>query len=183
MKQLRTKNINTKRYWDSHQTATDFGIRQQMYRELAGRGISVVELGCGLSPYLAKSEFPDPWGVDFSPKTIEEAQKRFPNVGYVCASALDTGFEDKSFDVSVAGELIEHLTKPEDLIKEMVRITRKRIIISTPHLEFDDPEHLWEFDPEDLRKLLSPYGKVKTEVIKSRRFPGREYIFAVCELS
>jgi RNA recognition motif-containing protein len=69
-----------------------------------------------------------------------------------------------------------------ELIEEMVRITKDKIIISTPHLEFQDPEHLFEYDEKDLIKMLSPYGKVKCETIKSDRFKGRSYTFALCEL-
>lgn len=182
MKNFKIKNINSPKYWDSHQTAIDFGLRQEKYAELAIGGFNIVELGCGLSPFLSKAPFKVKVGVDFSPKTILEAQKLYPNVEYVVADCTNVPFPDKEFQVSVAGEVIEHLENPKDLINEMVRITKERIIISTPHLEFKDPEHLWEFDEKDLEKLLSPYGKVTTETIKSDRFPGRSYIFALCEL-
>ncbi len=187
MKTFNIPQINTPEYWDEHQTAFDFGLRQEKYRELAGSGDRIVELGCGLSPFLGeinkdKSLFLQAFGLDFSPKTVEEARKLFPLVVYDVGDVIDTPYSNKLFDVSVAGEVIEHLTEPLKLIKEMVRITKKRIIISTPHLEFEDPEHVCEFDEKDLKELLSPYGEVTTETIHSERFPGRSYIFAVCEL-
>ena len=179
----RKENINTPKYWDSHQTAVDFGLRQQKYSDLAGKGFSIIELGCGLSPFLHQANFQVKFGLDFSKETVYKAGTMYPDVEYILGDCTNTPFPDKEFDVSVAGELIEHLENPIDLVNEMVRITKDKIIISTPHLEFDDPEHLHEFEEEDLINLLSPYGKVTCETIKSDRFKGRKYIFATCELS
>ncbi len=185
MKHFNVPDINSAEYWDSHQTAMDFGLRQQKYLELAGEGYSICEMGCGRSPFLnhAKEKFLVCWGVDFSPETIKANRNDFPDIQFMEADVTDTRFRHKEFDVCVAGEVIEHMKEPEELIKEMVRITQKKIIISTPHLEFIDPEHLWEFTEEDLINLLKPYGEVKTETVHSERFPGRSYIFATCELS
>jgi ubiquinone/menaquinone biosynthesis C-methylase UbiE len=184
MKRFNIADINTPGYWDKSQTAIDFGLRQQKYLELAGEGYSIGELGCGKSPFLdhARSKFIECWGIDFSRETISSNRKEFPKVNFVTASAIDTPFRDGFFDVTVAGEVIEHLQVPQQLIEEMVRITKHRIIISTPKLEFEDPEHLWEFSEEDLQAMLSPYGETTTETIRSMRFPGRSYIFAKCEL-
>ncbi len=47
------------------------------------------------------------------------------------------------------------------------------MILSTPHLEFEDPEHLWEFEELDF------FNKgFFVETLLSERFPGRSYIFA-----
>lgn len=183
MKHFKVKNINTPSYWDKSQTALDFGLRQQKYCELAGKGFNIIELGCGLSPFLHHVDFKVKFGLDFSPETVYKAGEMYHDVEYVIGECTNTPFPDKEFDVSVAGELIEHLEEPADLINEMVRITKHKIIISTPHLEFDDPEHLHEFEEEDLINLLSLHGKVTCETIKSDRFKGRKYIFATCELS
>lgn len=182
MKRFDIPDINTPKYWDEHQTAFDFGLRQQMYSAIAGHGEMIVELGCGLSPFLYHSNFKERWGVDFSPETILKAKELYPTVNYCVSDATNTPFRDELFDVSVAGELIEHLENPNDLIIEMARITKRTIIISTPILEFVDPEHLWEFDEDELTALLSPYGKVLCNTVESERFPGRKYIFATCDL-
>jgi ubiquinone/menaquinone biosynthesis C-methylase UbiE len=175
MKSFSKKDINTPEYWDTHQTALDFGLRQKKYLALAGTGQGIVELGCGLSPMLHYADFHERVGVDFSFVTCDKARELYPNVTYVCADVVNTPFASQSFDVSVSGEVIEHLRQPDKLIKEMERITKKggKIIISTPILEFDDPEHLWEFD----ETYFIDRG-FKTEVIASSRFAGRYYIFA-----
>ncbi len=176
MKKFDIPDINTKEYWDKHQTAFDFGLRQQKYLELAGSGKRIVELGCGLSPMLDHAaQFEQAYGIDFSEETIEKAQKLYPEVIYLCAEVIKTSFDHDYFDAVVAGEVIEHLQDPRLLILEMKRICKVGgiMIISTPHLEFVDPEHLWEFDQDDFKK----WG-FSTEVVHSERFPGRSYIFA-----
>lgn len=177
MKKLNSKNLNSKKYWDEHIAKPDFGLRQKKYLDLAGKGNKIAELGCGLSPFLSKARknFKEAWGVDFSKKTFYECLDKYPNVNYICQDATKTGFPDKWFDVTVAGELIEHLKNPEKLIAEMVRITKKRIIISTAKMEYNEPEHLWEFSEDDF-----PFWK--TEKVKSRRFPGRSYLFITIDL-
>lgn len=183
MRKINSTDINTPEYWNEHETAINLGLRQKKYTKLAGSGNRIVELGCGLSPFIAKiKSFNECYGVDFSPKTIETAAKQYPHVKYIISDCVNTPFEDKFFDVSVSGEVIEHLKNPENLISEMARITKRRIILSTPHMEYDDAEHLWEFDEKDLIKMFSPYGNSKCERINSKWFPGRSYIFAVCDL-
>jgi ubiquinone/menaquinone biosynthesis C-methylase UbiE len=183
MRKISDNDINTPEYWNEHETATNFGLRQEKYAKLAGSGNRIVELGCGLSPFVAKiSSFAECYGVDFSPKTIETASRQYPHVKYILSDCTKTPFENKFFDVSVSGEVIEHLRNPEAFIAEMARITKRRMILSTPNMEYDDAEHLWEFNEEDLIKMFSLYGKSKCETIHSEWFLGRSYIFVVCDL-
>ena len=171
MKQFDIPDINTPEYWDKNQTATDFGLRQKKYLELAGKGDSIIELGCGLSPTLYEADFKTKVGVDFSKETIKTITKLYPDIDYKCANAVKTGI-DREFDVVLAGEVIEHLEKPDELLKEMERLCKVGgiMIISTPHLDFNDPEHLWEFIAED-------FVDWESETIHSNRFKGRSYLY------
>ncbi len=177
MKKFDIENINTKSYWDTHQTALDFGLRQQKYLDLAGKGYTILEIGCGLSPFLseAKHNFSYAFGADFSRETLKQAKKLYPKVFYIELDASKLEDFDGHFDVVVAGEVIEHLENPDKFVKDLKRIGDK-VIISTPQLEFEDKEHLWEFDED----YFISKG-FKTEVVESERFKGRKYIFAIWE--
>jgi ubiquinone/menaquinone biosynthesis C-methylase UbiE len=181
MKKLNKINLNCVDYWDEHIAESDFGLRQQRYLELAGCGKRIIELGCGMSRFLdvARISFKECYGIDFSPKTIQKARKEFPEVKYLVSDATKTPFDDNYFDVAVAGELIEHLEEPKALVQEMSRIA-KTIIISTAKMEYNDPEHLWEFTEKELKKLFSSFGETYVEEIKSDWFPGRSYLFVLC---
>jgi len=177
MKKFNIENCNSSSYWDTHQTALDFGLRQQKYLDLAGVGNTILEVGCGLSPFLevARKNFSNTIGFDFSPETIKKAQELFPKVDYRLFDVTKLNeIENKFANVVVAGEVIEHLEDPDNFLKELERLAITKVIISTPVLEFEDPEHLWQFSEEDF--ISRGY---KVEVIKSERFVGRSYIFAV----
>jgi len=189
MRKLREKNINTPEYFDKQFSEKDIEtenvLRQEKYMKLIGdRRGRVIELGCGMSyfPVMA-TVLGESWGLDFTPKTIKFLKKRFPNVNYVLGNAMMTAFKDDFFDIVVSGELLEHLEVPGALIAEMNRICKPGgvMILSTPHLEFDDPEHLWEFEESDLKELFGEFGSVKVETVESDIFKGRKYLFAVCE--
>ena len=179
MKRINKENLNTTEYWDEHIAENDFGLRQKKYLELAGKGEIIIELGCGLSPFLdkASSHFKKAIGYDFSQATCKHARAKYPDVTYARLNIVEDIWRiDTDYaDVSVAGEVIEHLEDPEQLIKEMIRITKRRVIISTAKMEYNDPEHLWLIEAKD-------FPEAKTEIIKSEWFPGREYLFITIDL-
>jgi len=70
-------------------------------------------------------------------------------------------FKDKEFDIIIAGEIIEHMENPDELVEELKRIGKK-VAISTVDTKCENAikhgeykEHLWEFTKQDLEK----YGK------------------------
>ena len=186
MRRLNVKNINTARYFDRQFTdkAVDMEntLRQDKYLEiLSGHEIStLVELGCGVSAFLPKAseKYRDVWGLDLSSKAVEKMSEAYPKITFVEGSAVCTEFDDEQFDAVVSGELLEHLETPQDLVDEMARICRIGgvMLLSTPHLEFNDPEHLWEMDELDLKTMFSPYGRAKVLTLESEKFPGRKYL-------
>lgn len=189
MKRLREENINTQEYFDKQFDDKPVDkinlLRQEEYMRYVRYGNNVIELGCGMSyfPEMARLRGAKSYGVDFSPIAIERLKYEFPGVFYMKCDATKTPFPDGKFDVVVSGEVIEHLEEPHALTYEMARICKKGgyIIVSTPHLEFDDPEHIWEFEEQDLKNLLGLYGETITKTIESDKFKGRKYIFAICQ--
>ena len=187
MKRLRETNINAPEYTDNLFITVDKNnlLRQEKYLSYLENtaGWRVIELGCGTSyfPQMA-SEWNDSWGLDWGRKTMERMAQEFSRVKYIVGDVLNTPFTKEFFNVVVAGELIEHIEEPTELVEEMNRLCKPggKMILSTPHLEFDDPEHIWEFEESDLHEMFQIYGNVTTETIKSEKFPGREYIFMVC---
>lgn len=188
------QNINTVEYFNEffkeRTCEKERLLRQEKYLELVGEG-RIVELASGLSYFLqmAKAKYPksECWGIDFSTVAKEKMSKESSlesSVNYVVGNALDTPFKDNYFDYVVSGEFVEHLENPIELFKEMHRIckTGGLMIISTPHLEFDDPEHLWKFEAEDIIKLFEEIGakNIKHELLKSD-IEGRYYIICYAE--
>jgi len=91
-------------------------------------GMRVADLGCGtgmVTQLLAELVGPtgEVIGIDFSEDQIEQAREMLPknlsNVGFIRASATDTGLPRDTFDLVYSRFLLIHLTEPEAALREM----------------------------------------------------------------
>lgn len=134
------------------------------------KGGTLLDIGCldSLIPYWAKQKYPkdEIWGLDQAKKVVEEMSKTFPEINYTHGDVYQTLFPDNYFDYVVAGELIEHLERPKDFIKEVFRILKPggKLALSTPKEEteageVDQYRHLWSFSASDIRDLCRFYMK------------------------
>jgi SAM-dependent methyltransferase len=84
----------------------------------------------------------------------------------VCrGDALSLPFPDQVFDVIISFETLEHLAKPDVFVGELRRVLRTngKLLLSTPNALVSlpkagvpqNPFHVHEFEPEELRQLLS----------------------------
>ncbi len=101
----------------------------QVIKEKLDKPCKILDLGCGagfLSHYLA-GQGHEVTGIDLSQKSLETAQKHDPThrVKYVRSSADEVPFEDESFDVVSAMDLLEHVHNPASVIKEASRLLKK----------------------------------------------------------
>jgi glycogen synthase len=71
--------------------------------------------------------------VDISPEMIEEAQRRWPGLKVVEADARSLPFEDESFDVVLANDLLPHLNDLRTPLAELHRVSRRggRVVFDT----------------------------------------------------
>jgi 2-polyprenyl-6-hydroxyphenyl methylase/3-demethylubiquinone-9 3-methyltransferase len=89
----------------------------------------VLDVGCGggyLTNHLAKKgHFVS--GVDLSEQSLEVARKydSSGSVEYKRASAYELPFSDNTFDVVCAMDLLEHVEKPAQVVKEAARVLKK----------------------------------------------------------
>jgi ubiquinone/menaquinone biosynthesis C-methylase UbiE len=107
----------------------------------ANEGREILELGCGpgdLSLYLAGQGW-QVTGFDKSDKMLRAARK-LQGVTFKQGDALTTGFAANSFDAVISASLLNVVSEPENLVAEMVRLTRKGGVISVlfPTPRFDE---------------------------------------------
>lgn len=115
-----------KRYTENTKPSKNWLAKQRLIVELAGKGNDILDIGCGdgsLTEPLKKDN--RVWGVDL-------------NFGNIRVD-LQTGnlpFNDKSFGVVIASEIIEHIWDNRRLLKEIRRVLvpQGKLIISTPNL-------------------------------------------------
>ena len=119
---------------------------EELIREV--RGPDVLHLGCtgGLMEDLPLvnspdwihgqilKQFPDAWGLDLSESKVSFLQQHgIPNLHVGDAESFDL---QKQFDTIVAGELIEHLGRPLDLLARARDHLKPdgRLLITTPYV-------------------------------------------------
>ena len=78
-------------------------------------------------------------GIDLDdPKLRAEWGKRSrPNLEFRAEEATSLSFEDDSFDMASAIEVLEHVPDPESTLAEMARVARRHLLVSVPR------EPLW----------------------------------------
>ena len=86
--------------------------------------MSVIEIGCGNSTLLTtiKAKFPKSsvYGFDFSTIVISWMRRNNPSIKWTVGNCLAIKYYANVFDYVIAGELLEHMQRPSELISEMV---------------------------------------------------------------
>lgn len=131
--------------------------------------------------------------TDTDVEAIGRGCRLFPALTFRKEDILSLSIPDKSFDIVMCLEVLEHLQNPCDALKEFRRVTRKYVLVSTPHEPWfrianmlrgknlkafgNDPEHIQHWNPTTLKEILNTNGYT---VLKCRlRFP---WMLFLCEV-
>lgn len=115
----------------------------------------VVDVGCGSGAGIkvltrtARNAF----GIDLDPRLAGT------NIKIIDISEIPS----KSIDVAVCIDVIEHVLEDANFINELIRISRKRIIISTPNWAASRcnwPYHIREYMPHQFVELFAGASKI-----------------------
>lgn len=90
------------------------------------KDVNVLDIGCGgglLTNFLA-SKGHEVHGIDLSCSSLEMAKKNdtTSRVTYLKADATFLPFDNKKFDVVIAMDILEHIERPDLLVKEASRV-------------------------------------------------------------
>jgi 2-polyprenyl-3-methyl-5-hydroxy-6-metoxy-1,4-benzoquinol methylase len=163
-------------------------------RYVGGPGRRVLDLGCrdgSLSRAYADGN--EVVGVDADRDALAAAAKLGLETHWAdLDEPLD--FDEASFDVVVAGELLEHLRDPRRLVDDVRRVLRPggTFVASVPNayrlknrLRFllgrdpdHDPTHLQMFAPADVQRLLAGLEEPRLHFIAGRLVPLQPRLFA-----
>jgi SAM-dependent methyltransferase len=133
------------------------------YREVAARlgtGL-VVDVGCGVGDETARLAGPDRTvvGVDYSAPTARDAARTWgPGVRFAAMDGARLGLRDGVVDEVCSSHIIEHFVNPTLHVAELARVLKPggRAYVITPNApaDFENPFHVYLFEPEHLGSML-----------------------------
>ena len=163
-------NINTQNYWDAiweeegEDTWRDYTNKYPFIIQQIPDTGRLIDIGCGVGKLLQKLRDAKPalklTGTDISPVAVELLQKQ----GFegLVAAFPEIPLPDSAFDIVLATEVLEHLSKPEEAVAEVVRLMTPEgcAVLTVPDDCLgpeDEVQHLWKFNRDSYQALLAPY--------------------------
>jgi len=140
----------------------------------------VVDVGCGEGfglYHLKANGIGDRYlGIDASSEALRLARQVNPGFKYRKGDIYKLPFKDKSVDLVVCCEVLEHLEDPEAALSELKRVSKKYILLSVPLepwfrlLNFargkylktwgNHPEHINWWGKKSLARMMSRHVKM-----------------------
>lgn len=174
------------RFWHRGKLA----LVDRLIRKHLGDGSSLLEVGCGAGNLLLQAAVQGsfPLALDLSMQALTFVRSRFQEAGsgpdaprsYACVQGIGEllPLPGDCFECVILSEVIEHLERPENSIREAVRVLRPggRLLITTPNYRSLWPlmewvvdrsnkaprmageQHISRFKPASLRELLAGCG-------------------------
>lgn len=127
-------------------------------------GKDVLDIACGEgygSAAFLKARAKSVVGVDISPEACSHAKAKY-GIDARPGDAMAIPLDDKSVDLIVSFETIEHVSDPHKFLSECARVLREkgRLVVSTPnreiyhHLTASNPFHCSEMSEPEFRNAL-----------------------------
>jgi SAM-dependent methyltransferase len=130
-------------------------IFQKWFRALRLRSAKVLDVGGRIQPYRELLPFPHTyWSLDVRQTALVS----------VLGNAECLPFADDSLDLVICTQMIEYVTDPALLAKEIYRVLRPGggLFLSAPSIfPRDSEQDRWRFFPVTLRQLLTQFSEVE----------------------
>lgn len=130
--------FNHSKYKDKNALRLENERRMKLLLKYSDVGERIIDVGCAGGEFLslAKEKF-DVYGMDYSSEAIIRAKKRLPDLENRLFIGDSEEFSiDKSFEVAVFWDVIEHVWGPIEVVQNISKLIRKKgyLIISTPNI-------------------------------------------------
>lgn len=134
---MRTKDAselrNKKYYHLAHEGSSDLSHpAMRVLLEYFKKSENILDMGCGEGTRLATliKEVNAPGkkteGIDASKIAISLASKKYPDLNFVEGNLENLPYQDGKFDLLYSAYVFEHLTNPEKVLKEAIRVLKNK---------------------------------------------------------
>lgn len=140
--------------------------------------ITILDAGCGegftMNKLVENGIGKKIEGVEHSKDAIAIGKKLFPNLIFKEGSLYDLPYKNNSFDLLICTEVLEHLKEPVKALREMLRVSKKSLLISVPNEPLfticnllrgknfprlgNDTGHISHWNPVSFKKYLKRNG-------------------------
>ena len=161
--------------------ARDMAAIAQRYKN-KGR---LLDIGCSVGFVLDESRKMgfEAQGLELNKKAIDIARSRGFDVE--CCDLSNAGYPENHFDVVMLNHILEHIVEPNIFLQEIKRIFKREgiLVIGVPNhgslvagiyrtrwYGWGLPEHIWHFDKNSLRYLLSRNGFTIKEFLQNSQY-------------
>jgi ubiquinone/menaquinone biosynthesis C-methylase UbiE len=101
---------------------------------------TIYEVGCG-NGYVTqfiKNNFSNAEikAIDINSDKIDVAKARVKDVEFSVGNIYNINYDDATFDLVISTEVLEHLENPISALQELLRVSKKYIIVSVPNEPF-----------------------------------------------
>ncbi len=126
-------------------------------------GKSALDVGCafGHSTVIMMNARPEiPWaGCDFSAEAAATARdmQYASGIPFFWIPKIEDLASTGPWGTVIASEVIEHVQDDKAFLAGLVQAARRRVILTTPCIDAQDPGHVRIYDDDALEELLKPY--------------------------
>jgi cyclopropane fatty-acyl-phospholipid synthase-like methyltransferase len=178
MPRIAEQTTNSVIYWDRMYAAGGYPTMDPtvMIRYVLAAhhqvGDSALDIGCGQAGLGAALIMAWP-GVHYTGWDYSAVALRTCVISRSAASRVTLeqrdwrGGDARRWDTVYACEILEHEEDPAALMEVAGELAIRRLVIGVPRYQSMTPEqtkgeHAWDFTFDELRKLLAPYGHIRT---------------------
>lgn len=125
-------------------------------------GLQLLDVGCG--PGSITSDFAQRLnpgrvcGIDASADIIDTARREYPGIEFAVGDVYHLTFDDASWDIVHAHQLLQHLSDPVAALKEMRRVLRPGGIVAAR--DSDYATFTWHPHDDRLTRWLALYQEI-----------------------
>lgn len=147
------------------------------------RAARIIEIGCADGYVIKYLKDHNPslhfWGIDIDKSALARARQMNPDSHFEHGDALTFSVPEKSFDMVMALELLEHIPDFQKALGNFQKMNANHFLISVPHEPFfrisnfmrgrhwkrlgNHPEHVNTWSKLEFKNVIAPYFNIEKD--------------------